>query len=49
MGYRCVPHTKHHGDQLCMRRNLFVPDLHTLISVLPKHTVVDSAVSKTSS
>ena len=49
MGYRCVPHTKHHGDQICMRRNLFVPDLQTLISVLPKHTVVDSAVSKTSS
>lgn len=42
MGYRAEPHTKDHGNQLCMKRNLFTPDMHTLMALAPKHTVVDN-------
>ena len=40
MGYECEPQTREHGDQLCMKRNLFSPSVHTLHSMLPQRVVV---------
>jgi GNAT superfamily N-acetyltransferase len=40
LGYTKAPVTAHHGGEVCMRRNLFTPNMHTLHSMLPKHTAV---------
>lgn len=40
MGYKMAPVSREHGDQVCMRRNLFNPDMHTVHSMMPKRTVV---------
>jgi len=40
MGYVREPVSKEHGNQICMRRHLFSPDMHTLRSLLPQRTTV---------
>ena len=35
LGYRPMPITQEHGDEVCLKRNVFMPDLHTALSVLP--------------
>ena len=36
MGYETLPWTKDHGGDICMRRYVFSPDMHTIKSVLPQ-------------
>jgi len=38
MGYEQLPWTPDHGGEVCMRRRLFWPDLHTLKSIMPQFT-----------
>ena len=40
LGYKAKPHTPHHGPEICLVRNLFFPDMHTLASVMPQVTKV---------
>ena len=41
MGYETLPWTRDHGTDICMRRYVFKPDLHTFKSCLPQVQYVE--------
>jgi len=41
MGYFRCKQTEYHGDQVCMRKHLFLPSLSNLVSLLPQRTTVN--------
>ena len=40
LGYRRMPHSMYHGDEVCMRKCLFLPTRHTLRALMPQYNVV---------
>ena len=43
LGYTQMARTRNHGSQVCLKKQLFAPSVHTLRSVLPQLTTVELA------